>query len=81
MAKSNIDASKHVLVLKHSQLSEKEKKELLEKYNSSVREFPKIFKKDPAISHLDVSHGDMIKITRKSYTSGESVFYRVVLDE
>ncbi|MCX6706872.1 MAG: DNA-directed RNA polymerase subunit H [Candidatus Woesearchaeota archaeon] len=81
MAKSNIDVSKHALVPKHSKLSEKEKKELLEKYNSSVREFPKILKKDPAISHLDVSHGDMIKITRKSYTSGESVFYRAVLDE
>jgi DNA-directed RNA polymerase subunit H (RpoH/RPB5) len=81
LAKSNIDISKHVLVPKHAKLSDKEKKELLEKYNSSVRELPKILKKDPAISHLDVTHGDVIKISRKSYTSGESVFYRVVLDE
>lgn len=81
MAKSSVDISKHILVPKHTKLSDKEKKELLEKYNSSVREFPKILKKDPAIGHLDVNHGDIIKITRKSSTSGESVFYRAVLDE
>lgn len=70
----------HVLVPKHEMASEKEKTELLEKYNISLKQLPRISKKDPAISHLEAGSGDLIKITRKSPTSGISTFYRVVSD-
>jgi len=70
----------HVLVPKHEKASEKEKNELLEKYNVSLKQLPRISKKDPAIAHLDVEPGDVIRITRKSPTSGISIFYRVVSD-
>lgn len=80
MTKDKIDVPKHVLVPRHTKLSEKEKKELLEKYNSTNREFPKILKSDSALSHLDVAPGDLIKIARKSPTSGETIFYRVVIN-
>ncbi len=77
--KKKLNVSKHVLVPKHIKLTEKEKKELLEKYNITLRELPKILKKDPAIKHLNLKQGDIIKIIRKSQTAGESIFYRGVV--
>lgn len=71
-----MDISKHVLLPKHAKLSEKEKKELFDKYNISIKELPKIRLDDPSIAHLEVKTGDVIKITRKSPTAMESVFYR-----
>ncbi len=75
-----IDASKHVFVPKHSGVSEKEKEELLRKYNISLSQLPRISKKDAALAGLNLKSGDVVKIIRKSPTSGEAVFYRVVLD-
>lgn len=71
----------HILVPKHEKLNKTDKDKLLEKYNVSIAQLPKISKKDPAISHLQVTANDVVKITRKSPTAGESVFYRVVVDE
>ncbi|MBI4439359.1 DNA-directed RNA polymerase subunit H [Candidatus Woesearchaeota archaeon] len=76
----DIEATKHVLVPKHTKLSDKEKKEFLEKYAVSIEDLPKISVKDPAIGHLDSKPGDIIKIVRKSPTAGESAFYRVVIN-
>lgn len=67
----------HILQPKHSKLSEKESKELLEKLNVSKSQIPKIFANDPALPEGCVV-GDMIKIERKE---GENtyVYYRVVI--
>ena len=75
----NTDITKHILVPKHTVLSDKEKKETLEKYHVSLAELPKIPKNDAAIKHLNAKIGDIIKILRNSHTAGESVFYRVVV--
>jgi len=71
--------SQHILVPKHVKLSEKDKKELLEKYHVSLRDLPKINRKDPALENLDIKKGDILKIIRKSPSAGESVFYRAVV--
>ena len=71
---------KHELIPKHLKLSEKEKKDLLEKYKISTKELPKIDKKDPALQSLNVKAGDIVKIIRKSPTSGESIYYRGVIN-
>jgi DNA-directed RNA polymerase subunit H len=68
------------LVPKHSKLSEKDKKALLDKYKISVYDLPLIKKDDAAISDLDVKAGDVVKITRESPTAGESIFYRCVIN-
>ena len=78
MAKK-IDVSKHALVPKHSKISEKEKKALVEKYFLILKELPKILAKDPAIEGIGMKDGDIVKIVRKSPTAGESVFYRRVV--
>ena len=72
-------AIKHALIPKHSKLSEKDKKKLFEEYNVGYKELPKILKTDPAIAHLDVKSGDIIKIERNSQTAGKSIFYRGVI--
>lgn len=79
MAKK-FDITKHVLVPKHTKLSEKDKLALLERYQVTVKELPRIASSDPALEGLDVKAGDIIKIVRKSETAGESVFFRGVFD-
>jgi DNA-directed RNA polymerase subunit H (RpoH/RPB5) len=70
----------HILVSKHSKLSDKEKKDLLEKYKITIKELPRISKKDPAIKDLNAKAGDIVKIIRKSKTAGESIFYRCIIN-
>ncbi|HLC62946.1 MAG TPA: DNA-directed RNA polymerase subunit H [Candidatus Nanoarchaeia archaeon] len=79
MEEKKIDITKHIFVPKHYKLSDEEKNEFLESNNVSKAQLPKIDKEDPAIKHLDVKKGDVIKITRKSPTTGESLFYRIVV--
>ena len=55
-------------------------KTVLKKYNCKPTELPLIFVNDPAILGLGVKPGDMIKITRKSPTAGESLYYRYVVE-
>ena len=72
------DISKHTLVPKHTKLSEKEKEIILNKYNISVTQLPRILKNDSAIKDLKLKQGDVVKITRQSPTAGEIIFYRSV---
>ncbi|MGB6628883.1 MAG: DNA-directed RNA polymerase subunit H, partial [Nitrososphaeraceae archaeon] len=43
-------------------------------------QLPYIMITDKGIEDLDVRPGDIIKITRKSPTAGESVYYRYVVE-
>ncbi len=76
--KRKFKVDKHILIPKHSKLSEKEKEKLLEKYNVSLKELPMVLKTDSSIANMDARPRDIIKITRKSPTGGEAIFYRVV---
>ncbi len=71
----------HELVPKHRILSEEEKQKLLEKYNISLKNLPKISIKDPVVKLLnDAKVGDVIEITRKSPTAGTTKYYRVIIN-
>ena len=65
----------HAYVPKHEIMTKKEAEDVLQKFNCNATELPLIFVTDPAIVGLGVKPGDMIKITRKSGTSGESLYY------
>ncbi|MEX2016946.1 MAG: DNA-directed RNA polymerase subunit RpoH/Rpb5 C-terminal domain-containing protein [Candidatus Pacearchaeota archaeon] len=67
----------HILQPKHSKLSEKENRELLDKLNVSKSQLPKIYSTDSALPQ-GCSVGDIIKIERKD---GEKTFlyFRVVI--
>ncbi|PIN76825.1 DNA-directed RNA polymerase subunit H [Candidatus Woesearchaeota archaeon CG10_big_fil_rev_8_21_14_0_10_36_11] len=75
------DISKHILVPKHTKVSDSEKEKICGTYNIVPTQLPKIFKEDPAISKLSAKAGDIIKIERQSKTAGIVPFYRVVIDE
>lgn len=76
-----VDITKHLLVPKHSKVSEAEQKKLLEKYSITLRQLPKIQKDDPAIAKLGVKAGEIIKIERDSKTAGKTYYYRVVAED
>jgi len=81
-AKKNIIlVPSHSYVPKHEIITKKEALEVLEKYHCKPTGLPLIFVSDPAIMGLGVKPGDMIKITRKSATAGESLYYRYVIEE
>ena len=71
----------HSLVPKHTKLEKEKAEKILNKYNITKSQLPKISRKDPAIKSLDIKMGDIIKITRDSRTAGQSMFYRVVVRE
>ena len=71
----------HVLVPKHEVCSEEEKKRIFERYAVQAFQLPRITANDPAIRHLGVKIGDLVKITRVSETAGEATFYRIVSSE
>ncbi len=74
-----IDLKKHVLAPKHTKLSEKEKEELLARYEITIAELPRIKKSDPMVAGLGAKSGDVIKIVRNSATAGKTTFYRVLI--
>ena|SRR3989338_10942560 len=69
----------HFLVPEHTKLNDAEKIKLLEKYNISIKQLPKIRLDDPSIKSLGIKAGDIIKILRKSPTVKETEFFRVVV--
>ena len=70
----------HVYVPKHEIMTIKEAHKALKDFNCTPTELPLIFVNDPAIIGLGVKPGDMIKISRKSPTAGESIYYRYVVE-
>jgi DNA-directed RNA polymerase subunit H len=78
--KNQVLVPDHVYVPKHEIMTKKDAEEILKKYNCKPTELPLIFVTDPAIMGLGVKPGDMIKITRKSPTAGQSNYYRYVVE-
>jgi DNA-directed RNA polymerase subunit H (RpoH/RPB5) len=74
-----LDVSKHVLVPKHIKLNDKEKKDLLTRYNIDLEDLPRISMSDPAVSNMELTSDDIIKIERPSLTAGIAHFYRRVV--
>ena len=78
--KKELNVAKHIFVPKHIKLNEEEKIKVLEEFNISLSQLPRMSQEDPAIQTLEAVKGDIIKIERKSSTIGKSFFYRVVVN-
>jgi len=78
--KKVVKITNHIYQPKHEILPRKEAEEILKKYNTKPSQLPYIMISDKAIEDLDMRPGDIIKITRKSPTAGESVYYRFVVE-
>lgn len=70
----------HVYQPKHEILSKEEAEAIFKKFNSKPSQLPYIMSSDKGIQGLGSQPGDVIKITRKSATAGESVYYRYVVE-
>jgi|TARA_Y100000034_G_C6662767_1_gene290650 DNA-directed RNA polymerase subunit H len=70
----------HVLVPKHSLLTDAQKEAFLASHNLTFKEVPKILVDDPALATLQAKAGDIVKIERKSATAGISDYYRGVIN-
>lgn len=68
----------HILQPKHTKLNEKEAQEVLEEFNISRSQLPKILSNDPALPE-GCNVGDVIKIDRKSSEGEVYRYYRVVV--
>jgi len=74
----------HELVPEHHLLSQKEAAKVMSELNLSKDQLPKIRISDPCVVTLDqvsgpIEEGRIIKIVRRSSTSGVSVCYRLVV--
>lgn len=69
----------HVLVPKHEIISEDEKKELLRVYKIKDMHLPKIYSTDQIVRYFGAKRGQVFKITRNTETSGETIYYRIVI--
>jgi DNA-directed RNA polymerase subunit H len=78
--KKVIKITNHGYQPRHEILPKKDAEEILKKYNTKPSQLPYIMISDKALEDLDVRPGDIIKITRKSPTAGESVYYRYVVE-
>ena len=69
----------HEMVPKHEILSKKDSEELLKKYGITSDKLPKILENDPVVQVVKAKKGDIVKITRRSHTAGEAIYYRFVV--
>jgi len=68
----------HALQPKHTRLKQSEVKELLQKFNISITQLPKIKKTDLSLP-TDAKAGEIFKIDRKS-EDGKTFYYRLVVE-
>ena len=78
--KHELDIMSHKLVPFHEIIAEKEKTELMEKYNITPDQLPKILNTDPVSLSIGAQPGQIVKIIRKSRTAKEAVAYRLVIE-
>jgi DNA-directed RNA polymerase subunit H (RpoH/RPB5) len=73
--------TEHEYVPKHEILSEEETKKLLDKLQVPASALPNILSSDPVSRVIGAETGDILKITRKSETAGETITYRLVVPD
>jgi len=78
--KQQLEILRHKLVPSHVILSENEKKELFDNLKITPDQLPKILNTDPTSISIGAKPGQIVKIIRKSFTAGEAVAYRFVVE-
>ncbi len=74
--KITFNPTEHIYVPRHEIVSGAEKEKIITKFNASLNQFPQILESDPVAREIGAKPGDLVKITRKSQTAGEFVYYR-----
>ncbi|GMG39647.1 unnamed protein product [Ambrosiozyma monospora] len=74
-----VNITHHELVPKHIRLSSAEKRDLLDRYRLKESQLPRIQREDPVARYLGLKRGQVVKIVRRSETSGRYASYRICL--
>lgn len=74
-----VNILEHEMVPKHEVLTPQEQKEVLFRFAVPIEKLPKIFTTDPIVRAIKAKPGDIIRITRRSLTAGEAVYFRAVI--
>ncbi|MDV3244211.1 MAG: DNA-directed RNA polymerase subunit H [Nitrososphaerales archaeon] len=72
--------STHFLIPKHELLTKEEAEQVVAKHNATPGQFPYILVTDPLAKEIGAKPGNFVRITRRSETSGSSVYYRYVVE-
>ena len=72
------DPTFHNLVPKHIILTKEEKKNVLQQFNLTLSQLPKLSKSDVIARYYNMNIGDLIKIIRTSPSAGKCITYRAV---
>jgi len=80
LSEKKVNVFDHLMVPKHTLLSQEEVEKVLNKYRIKPYQLPKIKDSDPAVMAIQAQPGDIIKILRKSPTAGEAIAYRYVVE-
>lgn len=78
--KESFEPMTHVFVPKHEILTKNEAGEIMKRYNAKPEQMPFVSVTDAVIRSISAKPGDLIRITRKSATSGEAFYYRYVVE-
>ncbi|MDH7517229.1 MAG: DNA-directed RNA polymerase subunit H [Candidatus Thermoplasmatota archaeon] len=78
--KQTFDIMGHKLVPPHMIISDKERDEILKKYNITPDQLPRILNTDPVAVSIGAKPGQIVKIIRRSQTAKEAVAYRLVVE-
>jgi len=74
-----VDVSQHELVPDHIPIDEDELEAVLDEYEITRTDLPKIKRNDPALPD-EADPGDVLKIVRESRTAETSISYRLVVE-
>jgi DNA-directed RNA polymerase subunit H (RpoH/RPB5) len=79
IAELKINIVEHVLVPKHTVLTQEESKVVLQNYNARKKDMPLISSTDPIARYYNMKPDDICKIERPSIMTCEAPFYRIVV--
>jgi len=68
----------HHIVPKHTILNEEDSKKILDSFDATKNQLPKLLSTDPVAKYYGMKSGDICKIIRNSPMTGESIYYRIV---
>ena len=79
IAELKINIVDHILVPKHTVLTQEEGKSVLENYNAKKKDMPLISSTDPIARYYNMKPDNICKIERPSVMTGVAPFYRIVV--
>lgn len=67
------------IVPKQEIMNKEDKKKLLDEFNISLKQLPRMRQTDPVVKILKAKKGDVLRISRNDPVIGEYFYYRVVI--